>query len=308
MKIDVTIDRDKYIGGSDIPIIMGISPFKTRYQLLLEKAGLVENEFTGNRFTQYGDDIEPLIRDYINEKYKTNFAPAKKVKGDLRGHTDGVNKDTVLEIKSTSQIHETVDEYIIYLVQLLFYMNVYGLKKGKLAVYERPEDFNLNFDANWLQEFDIKASDYKELTESIFDEIDRFRVDLQRLKENPLLCEQDFQPKEVVTLSNEVIILEGRMAAFKELEKQYDEMKKALYKAMKDAGVKSWIMPNGTRITMVAETLPSVKTVEEFDVKLLQAEQPELYRAYTKEVIKETNGRAGYVKITPPKVKVITSV
>lgn len=308
MKIDVTVDRNKFIGGSDIPVIMGISPFKTRYQLLLEKAGLVENEFTGNRFTQYGDDIEPLIRDYINEKYKTDFAPAKKINGDLRGHTDGVNKDTVLEIKSTSQIHETVDEYIIYLVQLLFYMNVYGLKKGKLAVYERPEDFNLNFDANWLQEFDIKASDYKELTESIFDEIDRFRADLQRLKENPLLCEQDFQPKEVVSLSNEVIILEGRMAAFKELEKEYDEMKKALYKAMKDAGVKSWTMPNGTRITMVAEVLPSVKTVEEFDVKLLQAEQPELYKAYTKEVIKESNGRAGYVKITPPKVKVITSV
>lgn len=308
MKIDVTVDRDKFIGGSDIPIIMGISPFKTRYQLLLEKAGIAESEFTGNIYTKYGDDIEPLIRDYINEKYKTDFAPAKKVKGDLRGHTDGKNKDTILEIKSTSQIHETVDEYIIYLVQLLFYMNVYELKKGKLAVYERPEDFSLEFDADRLQEFDIKAADYKELTESIFDEIDRFRVDLQRLKENPLLCEQDFQPKEVVTLSNEVIVLENKMAAFKELEKQYDEMKKALYAAMNKAGVKSWTMPNGTRITMVAEVLPSVKTVEEFDVKLLQVEQPELYRAYTKEVIKETKGRSGYVKITVPKAKVIESV
>ena len=44
----VTIDRDKYIGGSDIPIILGISHFKSRFDLLLEKAGLQENEFRSN--------------------------------------------------------------------------------------------------------------------------------------------------------------------------------------------------------------------------------------------------------------------
>ena len=27
---NVTEDRNKYIGGSDIPVIMGISPFKKR--------------------------------------------------------------------------------------------------------------------------------------------------------------------------------------------------------------------------------------------------------------------------------------
>ena len=37
MQDTVAKDRHKYIGGSDIPIIMGISPFKSRYDLLLEK-------------------------------------------------------------------------------------------------------------------------------------------------------------------------------------------------------------------------------------------------------------------------------
>ena len=45
---NVRVDREKYIGGSDIPIIMGISQFKTRFDLLLEKAGLKENTFDGN--------------------------------------------------------------------------------------------------------------------------------------------------------------------------------------------------------------------------------------------------------------------
>ena len=48
---DVTIDRDKYIGGSDVPVIMGISSFNTRWGLLQEKAGLKVNTFTVNKYT-----------------------------------------------------------------------------------------------------------------------------------------------------------------------------------------------------------------------------------------------------------------
>ena len=65
----VTVDRDKYIGGSDIPIIMGISSFKTRFDLLLEKAGIKENDFAGNKYTEYGNVMEPKIRNFINEKF-----------------------------------------------------------------------------------------------------------------------------------------------------------------------------------------------------------------------------------------------
>lgn len=38
MQETVKQDRDKYIGGSDIPVIMNLSPYKTRFDLLLEKA------------------------------------------------------------------------------------------------------------------------------------------------------------------------------------------------------------------------------------------------------------------------------
>ena len=65
-EFDVSQDRNKYIGGSDLPVICGISKFKSRYQLLLEKAGLAEDTFCGNRYTEYGHYIEPFIRDHIN--------------------------------------------------------------------------------------------------------------------------------------------------------------------------------------------------------------------------------------------------
>ena len=85
----VTVDREKYIGGSDIPIIMGISPFKTRFDLLLEKAGLKENDFTGNEYTEYGNKLEPKIRDFINENREDKFEEGKYIENDIRCHTDG---------------------------------------------------------------------------------------------------------------------------------------------------------------------------------------------------------------------------
>ena len=138
MEYDVTIDRDKYVGGSDVPVIMGISPFKTRWDLLLEKAGLKENTFTGNEYTEYGKVMEPKIRDYINRKLKKKFEPNQVVNGDIRCNTDGFNGTCVLEIKTTSQVHDNVDDYKIYLVQLLLYMQENGVKKANSVCILAP--------------------------------------------------------------------------------------------------------------------------------------------------------------------------
>ena len=298
MIIDVTIDRDKFVGGSDIAVIMGISSFKTRWELLLEKAGLKENEFQGNKFTTYGHDIEPKIRDYINRLYDTCFVPNQIINGDFRGNTDGFNGECVLEIKSTSHIYETVDEYIVYLVQLVKYMEVNNVKKGLLAVYNRPEDFDLEFDAERLKIYPIEAEAYKDLLERVNAEIERFRNDLARLKENPLLSEEDFQPHELVALSNKVMLLESRMAEYKTIETEHKAMKQALYEAMQKYDVKSWETFNGTKITRVDAVAGSVETVTEFDTDTFQTEHPRLYKKYCKDVEKRTKARAGFVKIT----------
>ncbi len=302
MEYDVTIDRDLWIGGSDIPVIMGISPFKTRYELLLEKAGLKENDFVGNRYTVYGQRLEPQIREYINSQMPTGaeFEPNKVANGDIRCHTDGFNGYCVLEIKTTSHIYETLDEYKIYLVQLLLYMQENKVKSGLLAVYKRADDFNTDFSPENLSVFEVNMEDYQTLMDEINAEIGRFRADLKRLKDNPLLSEADFQPNELVALSNKALALEYRMAEYKALEKQYKDMKQALYEAMEKHGVKSWEMPNGTRITRVDGSAGTTKTETVFDVEKFKIEHTGLYNEYQKTVTKTTSGRAGYVKITMP--------
>lgn len=298
---NVSVDRDKFIGGSDVATIMGISPFKTRWQLLLEKAGLAADHFMGNRYTEYGDLLEPKIRDYVNTWYFTDFQPARKINGDIRCHVDGDNGEMILEIKTTSQIYNSIEGYKRYLVQLLLYLTEYGYEKGFLAVYDRPADFTPEFNVERLQIYEVRVEEYKSLIKEIYAEIDRFRADLTKLKENPLLTEEDFQPKEIVALSQKAVALEKRMAEFKVLEKQYKEMKRELYEAMVRADIKKWEMPNGTKITKVDEIPTTAKVVEEFDVELFKKFEPQMYKDYLKEVTQEIAGKAGYVKITIPK-------
>lgn len=298
-EFDVSEDRDKYIGGSDIPAILGLSKFKSRWQLLLEKAGLEERTFSGNKFTEYGHIIEPQIRDHINLVYNTNFVPNRVINGDLRCHSDGFNGACVLEIKSTSDIHSTVDGYKVYLVQLVKYMEQNEVTKGILAVYDRPEDMNPTFDGKRLQVFEILMDDHRNLLAHVNREIDKFRVDLERLKENPLLSEQDFLPAgSLTTLADKVAKFENQLASLKEVENQLKEAKKALYSEMLKRNVKSWSMPNGTKITRVDEVPASTKTVIEFDVERFKQCHRAMYNEFSAAVEKKVSGKAGYVRIT----------
>ena len=293
----VTIDRDKYIGGSDIPIIMGISPFKSRYDLLLEKAGLKEDDFTGNEYTEYGNVLEPKIREYINTTYDKEFVEGKHYNGDIRIHTDGEDKDCILEIKTTSQIHDNLDDYKVSLVQTLFYMQETNKNKGMLAVYHRPDDFNESFDKTRLSVYGIDINDYKDLLEQINKAVDKFRIDLEKVKENPFITEEELLPVDLTELSNKVLTLENQLAEMKKIEAQAKDLKAQLKVAMEKAGTKTWETPNGTKITLVPDG--EDKVVKKFNEKLFKDNNLDLWDEYSEEVVQK--GKSGYVRITLPK-------
>lgn len=60
---EVIFDRNKYIGSSDISVIMGHNKYKTRYELWLEKTGKKEPEKT-NYAMMHGQALEPQARDH----------------------------------------------------------------------------------------------------------------------------------------------------------------------------------------------------------------------------------------------------
>lgn len=266
MQDTVNQDRDKYIGGSDIPIIMNLSPFKSRFDLLLEKARYKEDEFKGNVFTDYGNTMEPKIREYINEHYSYDvdiygkFTESKHIREakdneiiGVRIHTDGENDNAILEIKTTPQLYDNIDDYKIYLVQLLFYMVNTGKPYGLLAVYKRPEDLSEEFDAKRLQVFAISIDYYKDLCSEIGEACERFIEDLQKVKDNPSITEEDLLPTEVVDIIKRVVALESQLKRMKEVEKEIESDKLRLSEAMQASGIKYLKTANGYKITLTPD-------------------------------------------------------
>ena len=296
-KDTVTKDREKFIGGSDLAGIMGLSPFIDRWTLLQQKAGLKERDFFGNEYTRYGDELEPIVRDYINEKYCRDFEPAVKIDGDLRGNCDGIDEGGLLEIKTTSHVYDTLDGYKGYLVQILFYMKIFNVQHAMLAVYHRNEDFSTDFDPSRLQVIPIDIKDHLDTMDEVEQAIEMFRKDLSELRENPLLCEEDFMPNEIVEVTGKIIELENQLAAYKQMEAELKEFKAKLKVAMEEYGIKTWRLYDNTKITLVPDG--EDKEVEEIDIKALQKDHPELFgegSGYVKRKLKK--GRSGYVRIT----------
>ena len=310
MQDSVKQDRERFIGGSDIPVIMEMSPYKSRYDLLLEKSGLKEDTFEGNQYTDYGNRMEPKIRDYINSAFKPSFRfkEGKHVReaiGDdpigVRCHTDGENQTIILEIKTTSQIYETVDEYKVYLVQLLYYMKETGKKSGLLAVYDRPKDLSEEFIPERLHRYTIELDNYTELIEQIYRDIDRFKEDLKKLKENPFISEEELLPIEIPDIASRILAFEYQLSQMKAIEEKIKADKARLKSAMEAANVKSWTTPNGYKITLVPDSQDKTVTEEVFNTERLKSEAPEIYFKFSETKTTVKNGRSGYVKITEPK-------
>jgi hypothetical protein len=69
------------------------------------------------------------------------------------------------------------------------------VEKGLLGVYKRERldngDFDTAFNPFNLQTFEIDIKDYQELVNEINNAIDKFLIDLEKVKENPLIEESE---------------------------------------------------------------------------------------------------------------------
>ena len=177
---NVTKKRNVYVGGSDIPTILGINKYKKQDELALEKAGLVEREFITNQYIQFGNILEPQIRDYINAVNQTNFVEETYIdeKKAIRSNVDGIDKEEniLLEIKT----HGASPTMKVYEVQMQLYMYQSGAEVGWLALYKRPKDFDIEFDRNNLRIVEIERDE--ELIQDILNKVEAFWKQCQQLK------------------------------------------------------------------------------------------------------------------------------
>lgn len=236
---NVTENRHLYVGGSDVPVILGLSKFKTQYELAQNKTGIVKSDFKGNEYTAFGHALEPQIREFINLTTDYNFVETSTIneKHRIRANTDGVDHEhkTLLEIK-THGVNPTIE---VYKAQMQLYMFANDLEEGLLALYERPKDFNLDFDSERLDTSIIVKRD-EEYIQHILNEIDLFWRRIEWLKKNQGASEWDYNnclPKNIIPGGSKPVSSELQVKTtkfkpaeiefnFEEIEKQLDEQLK----------------------------------------------------------------------------------
>lgn len=303
--IDTTKDRNKYIGGSDMPAILGIDKFnKNILTFAKEKAGLIKRSFDSNQYTKYGQYMEPIIRDYINDTYNAEYKEDTKIRGYLRANTDGFDSGQdipLIEIKTHGKSGLDIDYYE---PQCQFYMELFDADKCQLIGYERPEDFYRGLDINFNKEdFNLEFDPNKLTIVTIFRDrekwnrylycIDKFKTLLDDLEQGTPddVAIEEFRGQAVTSEINKVNSIYDDYLKAEEMINYFKQVKENLYEVMEAEGLKS-VDTEKFKITLVA---PTENTKETLNEKELKKEYPELFEKYKE--IKITK-RKGYIKIT----------
>lgn len=301
---NITKNRNKYIGGSDIPALFNVSEYKSYYELAKEKAECLRGVYKGSEYTRYGQLLEPFIRDYVNAIYNLKFRENTAIDDilGLRSNCDGLDKEAglLLEIKTNGGNRDTIEDYVL---QMQLYMYQFNVSKGYLVQYKRPDDFykgydfeihnsddyfNLEFDENRITIKEIDRDN--ELIKEILRKAEVFWNDVERLKANPEMTEAEFYFKnEIAEYRNTVTKLsrlENELQKLKNIENEAKEQREILYDLMQRYNVKT-METEHLQITRVSPT-QSVT----IDSTKLREDQPELIEKYSK-----VSNRKGYVRI-----------
>lgn len=311
---NVTIDRHKYVGGSDLPTILGLNAkYGTSiFEFAKEKAGIIPNTFKGNQFTKYGQKMEPVIRDYINSKYQVNYVEDTVIdeKRHYRGNTDGIDRLADIPILEVKTFGNELDvDY--YSAQCQFYMETFNQPRCLLVGYKRPENFytgvdydlenddsyfNLEFDEKNIVEYEIQRD--PQSWEKIEERIIAFKKAVDKLRKNPNMTEKEFNKifygNDLIKMSNKLSKLESSLSRYKTIESEYKKIKEELYKVFDERGIISFDT-GSLKITKVEPT--SCDTIS-IDIEKLIKENKEIYDKY--KVTKTTN-KKGYILITTKK-------
>ena len=107
-------ETQKGIGGSDVATILGLNPYKSAFALWLEKTGQVKPDQIDNEYIEWGNILEPVIRDKFKKEtgfkvYQNNFVIQHDTHEFMIANIDGEVKDPsedgrgILEIKTASE-------------------------------------------------------------------------------------------------------------------------------------------------------------------------------------------------------------
>lgn len=179
-------ERRKYITASDCGALMGVSDYKSRDQLRMEKAGLGD-EFQGSELTDLALDLEPFVAEQARRRWGWNMTPHGVLTVDPKCQhlaatpdflCDGPFATFNVQVKVTMvKPYETVKKYgnappLHYLYQVQAELACLGLEYGCLLV--------LHTAPLCLRSYPIKANHV--LQQKIRKEASKLMLEVEALK------------------------------------------------------------------------------------------------------------------------------
>lgn len=242
------LERKNYIGGSDMPIILGLSSYKTPYQLYCEKKGIIESTFEQTQLQYWGNQLEVLIRKEFRKRNRIKVTTPKETITHpfydfLRANIDGFipKWNSIFEAKCSHQFMaqhwgESDSDTIPmeYLVQVAFYCSVTNADSAHIAVL---------IGGNEYRQFKYKRD--LELETTIIDSAVAFWEAMQNNVPPPAIRQSDLKlmfPKvkidSTISINNEIKpsldVLRETKLKINELEKIQNDSKFKLMEFMKD--------------------------------------------------------------------------
>ena len=295
-------EKQKGIGGSDVATILGLNPYKTPFTLWLEKTGQIEPPVLNNEYIEWGNILEPVIREKFAketgfEVYENPWVMQHQIHDFMVANIDGEvidpqfeGKPGVLEIKTAGermrdQWEEGPPNH--YMLQIQHYLAVLDYDYAYVAVL---------IGGNSFKYFLIERDDY------IIDQVIQAEAEFMHLVENniaPEISGHEADSKylaeafpedngEIGELSDTLEMYAEHyfslLEQIKDLQKEADDIKNLIKLEMKDFRI---LKSDTIRVNM-----PTIKKVT-FNTKQFELDHPNLYEKYKN---KESSYRSFIVK------------
>ena len=162
------------IGGSDVGVIMGRSPWKSPFSLWAEKTGQIDDTIEPTIQMELGTVFEKPIRD-LWAKRNAEFLTVSETgtwqaisNPTWKANPDGIiryrnGELAILEIKHTASYWDQLPEQ--YELQVLWYLHVLGLRAGVVVAVSGGylREFNVEYDAERMAEVETRVRAFQGL-------------------------------------------------------------------------------------------------------------------------------------------------
>ena len=173
--------RKNSVGGSEVAAVVGLSRWKTSFEVWGEKTGLVKKQNEQTEPMKWGTLLEPVIRKEFAVRNALEVAEAKCIfchkdfdymTANIDGYVKMVDGSyAVLEIKTSNYfVAEDWKEGcpIEYYLQVQYYMGILGLRRAFVAVLIGGSDYRqleVDRDEETIQYIFKKVADFWQMVE-----------------------------------------------------------------------------------------------------------------------------------------------